>query len=210
MTRYGMAIDTVHCVGCDQCSVVCKMEHNLPDGLWWSRARTQGAVIGFGEGVPAGKYPDTLSMYWFTLACQHCAEPACVEVCPTGASAKREDGIVTVDWEKCIGCNSCVAACPYEGVRTLSGDAPEWFLEFATGDAAMPEHKPNVMEKCTFCVERIDRGEKPACIDVCQACARYFGDLDDPESEVSKVLVEREYDQLLADMGTGPNVYFLK
>lgn len=208
MTRYGMAIDTAHCVGCDQCSVACKIEHNLPDNVWWNRAKTMAGGSEAADGAPAGTFPN-LSMAWFTLACQHCDAPACVEACPTGASVKREDGIVTVNAEECIGCKSCMAACPYE-VRTLLDDEPQWYLEFAVGDQTMPAHVGNTVEKCTFCVERIERGERPACVDVCQACARYFGDLDDESSEIAQVLKEREWDQLLADQGTGPCVYFLK
>lgn len=209
MTRYGMAIDVAHCVGCDQCSLACKMEHNLPDGLWWSRAKTIGSE-GFGEGIPTGKYPSTLEAGWYTLACQHCDNPACVEVCPTGASAKREDGIVIIDWEVCIGCKSCMAACPYEGVRSITKEEPKWFLNFSVGDPEVPAHVANAVEKCTFCVERIDRGETPVCVHVCHALARYFGDLDDPESDVSKAIASYDYDQLLVDQGTGPNIYFLK
>lgn len=209
MARYGMAIDTLFCVGCDQCSLACKVEHNLPDEVWWSRARTASDPDGYGYGLPAGTYPN-LTSSWFTLACQHCDNPACLEACPTGATEKREDGIVAVDPETCIGCKSCIAACPYEGVRTLIDEDPRWYLDFPVGDAAMPAHVGNTVEKCTFCAERIDRGERPACVDVCQAVARYFGDLDDPDSEISKILAEREYDRLLEDQGTGPNVYFLK
>ncbi|MEC4176814.1 4Fe-4S dicluster domain-containing protein [Adlercreutzia sp. R7] len=204
-----MAIDTLFCVGCDQCSLTCKVEHNLPDEVWWSRARTSTDAEGFGCGLPEGTYPN-LSSSWYTLGCQHCDNPACLEACPTGATEKREDGLVTVDPEVCIGCKSCIAACPYEGVRTLLDEEPQWYLDFPVGDAAMPAHVGNTVGKCTFCVERIDRGERPACVDVCQAVARYFGDLDDPDSEISKVLAEREYDRLLEDQGTGPNVYFLK
>lgn len=208
MTRYGMAIDTLFCVGCDQCSVACKVEHNLPDGVWWTRARTSSDPDGFACGRPEGTYPN-LKSSWYTSACQHCDNPPCLEVCPTGATVKREDGIVVVDQSVCIGCKSCIAACPYDA-RTLLEGEPAWALEFPVGDQEAPEHIAQTTEKCTFCVERIDRGERPACVDVCQAVARYFGDLDDPNSEVSKVLAERDYDQLLADQGTSPNVYFLK
>ncbi len=206
MTRYGMAIDTKRCYACNKCSMACKVEHNLPNNVLWSRARTVG-----GEQflTPEGEYPHGLSMGFYTLACQHCSEPACVENCPTGASMQREDGIVTVDYEKCIGCGACMTACPYEGVRTLL-EAPEYLVDWKVGDISVPDLVENTMSKCTFCVERIDRGENPLCVDICHSYARYFGDLDDPESAVSKVIAGREYDQLLADMGTGPNVYFLK
>jgi molybdopterin-containing oxidoreductase family iron-sulfur binding subunit len=184
------------------------MEHNLPDGIWWSRAKTLGTE-GFGEGIPLGKYPESLNSGWYTLSCQHCDNPPCVEVCPTGASSKREDGIVIVDYESCIGCKSCMAACPYEGVRSFV-EEPKWFLDYSVGAAEAPVHLAGVVEKCTLCVEKIDRGEMPACVDVCQSLARYFGDLDDPESEISKVIAAYDYDQLLADQGTGPNIYYLK
>ena len=206
MTKFAMAIDKKRCVACNRCSMACKVEHNLPLGLLWNQALYNGTDRLL---VPQGTQEEGLKTEMYTLACQHCDEPACLEACPTGASAKREDGIVTVDYETCIGCESCVAACPYEGVRTNAKD-PQWALDFKVGDAAVPDIVRNTVSKCTFCVERIDRGERPACADICFAHARYFGDLDDPDSEVSKVLAEREYDQLLLDQGTGPNVYFLK
>lgn len=206
MPRYGMVIDTKRCVSCNRCAMICRVEHNLPDGVLWNRAMTDGGDY---FRAPGGSYPNDLTMKFYTLACQHCDNPACLEACPTGATDKREDGIVAVDYEKCIGCKSCIAACPYEGVRTLI-EAPTYQLDFAVGDAAVPAQVENTVSKCTFCVERIDRGEQPRCADICFAHARYFGDLDDPDSEISKVLASREYDRLLEDQGTGPNVYFLK
>lgn len=206
MTRYGMAVDTKRCFGCNKCSMRCKVEHNLPMDVLWTRGKTEGGDV---FRVPAGTDPSNLAMMFYTLGCQHCDEPACVAVCPTGASVKREDGIVTVDYTVCIGCESCIAACPYEGVRTLAKD-PEYLMEFKTGDQTVPELIANTVSKCTFCAERTDRGERPACVDVCNANARYFGDLDDEDSEISQILKDREYDQLLTDQGTGPNVYFLK
>ncbi|RDC03132.1 4Fe-4S dicluster domain-containing protein [Eggerthella lenta] len=207
MTKYGMAIDMRRCFGCKSCAVACKCENNLPDGVWWNQAKTVGGEV---DDTPAGEAPSELSMKFFTFACQHCDKPACVEVCPTGASAKRDDGIVTVDYEACIGCKSCITACPYEGVRTYIDGEPAWFLDFAVGDIDAPAHRANVVEKCTFCAHRIDRGERPACVDICRAQARFWGDLDDPDSDVSRLLAEREYEQLLIENGTGPNVYLLK
>jgi molybdopterin-containing oxidoreductase family iron-sulfur binding subunit len=186
--------------------MACKQEHNLPVGVLWSRGMTEGDEHFY---TPGGEYPSNLTMGFYTFACQHCDKPACVEVCPTGASSKREeDGIVLIDNEVCIGCGTCIQGCPYKGVRTLV-EEPEWYLEFAVGDSEI-EHRARTVEKCTFCVERIDRGERPACVDLCFAYARYFGDIEDPESEVSKVLAEREYDLLLPEESTGPNIYFLK
>ncbi|WP_315897629.1 4Fe-4S dicluster domain-containing protein [Xiamenia xianingshaonis] len=186
--------------------MTCKVENNLSEGVWWNTARTEGGEYRY---TPGGEYPNDLKMTFFTFACQHCDNPACVGACPTGASQKREDGIVIVDASICIGCDSCIAACPYEGVRTHL-ENPSWCFDFNMGDCAAPTHLANTVEKCTLCSHRIDRGELPACVEICQSQARYFGDLDDPESEVSKLIAERDYDLLLEDQGTGPNVYYLK
>ena len=205
MTRYGMAIDTTRCVSCNRCALSCKVEHNLPNGVLWNRAHTSGGDFFMTPAADSNGY----SMDFYTLACQHCENPACVDACPTGASVKREDGIVTVDYDECIGCQSCIKACPYENVRTLAA-SPEYALDFKTGDAAVPDIVPNTVSKCTFCVERIDRGEKPRCIDLCFVDARIFGDLDDPTSEISNVLASRSYEQISPEAGTGPSVFFLR
>lgn len=208
MTKYGMAIDTKRCTGCNMCSMSCRVDHNLPNDVLYSTAVTDGSDY---FRVPTGVYPNDLKMMFYTMGCQHCDNPACVEVCPTGAAYKREeDGLVLIDNEKCIGCKSCIAACPYEGVRTLLSSEPTYPLDFQIGDHRAQEHIPNTVEKCTFCSERLDDDERPLCIDLCPAVARYFGDLDDSASEISKVLSERDYDQLLTEQGTGPCVYFLK
>lgn len=207
MTRYAMVVDSRRCFGCESCAMACKAENNLPDGVWWNRGVTVGGDF---KGTPAGEAPEELSMRFHTMSCQHCEKPMCVASCPTGASYIRDDGIVMVDWDECIGCQTCITACPYEGVRTYIDGDPEWFLDFPVGDKDAPTHKDNVVEKCTFCAHRIDRGERPACVDICRVNARFWGDLDDPESDVSKLLAEREYEQLLTDAGTGPNMYILK
>lgn len=207
MTHYGYAIDTRLCVGCNNCSMVCKVENNIPNSIWWNRAVTEG---GNQEYTPSGTYPNNLKMSFFTVSCQHCENPACTKVCPVGATYKDpETGIVRQDYDKCIGCRMCMGACPYTGVRSFNWEEPKYSLDFAVGDIDVPKHQKHVVEKCTMCGHRIARGERPACIDICRAGARYWGDLDDPESEVSQAIANHPYEQLLPDMGTRPSVYYL-
>lgn len=208
MTRYGMAVDMKRCMGCNMCANSCRVEHNLPNGILYNRAETEGGDI---FRVPSGTYPNNLSLKFYTMSCMHCDNPACLAVCPTGATYKREtDGLVLIDPKTCIGCGSCIAACPYDGVRTMLPSTLNYPLDFALGDWMVPAHVENTVEKCTFCVERLDRGELPLCVELCPPGARYFGDLDDPSSEISKVLAARQYDQMKVAEGTKPNMYYLK
>lgn len=207
MARYGFVIDTTRCVGCNLCAMACKVENNIPEGVWWNKAKTEGSDNHF---APTGEWPDNLSLSFYTYSCQHCDNPACVAACPTGATHKDEEtGIVRQDWNACIGCGSCIAACPYEGVRTLMEGEPKYFLDFQVGSLDVAPHQQGVVEKCDMCWHRVEKGERPACADVCRQMARYWGDFDDPESEVSKLIASRSYKQLLADEGTGPNIYYL-
>lgn len=129
---------------------------------------------------------------------------------PVGATYKDADtGIVRQDTDKCLGCRMCMAACPYTGVRAFNWEEPQHFLDFPVGNADAPAHQQGVVEKCTMCWHRIAKGERPMCADVCRAMARFWGDFDDPESEVSKLIKNRPYKQLLASEGTGPCVYYL-
>ena len=145
------------------------------------------------------------------VQCQHCEQPACLDVCPTGATSKDEEtGIVSVDSEACIGCESCIKACPYEGVRTLIPNDAGYYLDVVVGEVDAPAHKAMTVEKCTFCKNLIDRGEPPACMQLCPGRARHWGDLDDPNSDVSKAIEGREYEFLNEAEGTKPSVYYLK
>ena len=206
MAHYGMTIDTRRCVGCNACTVACKMANNVPEGIFWTRALTEG---GDAMDTPAGSYPD-VSMRYVTVGCQHCENPACVKVCPVGATYKDpETGVVRQDYDKCIGCRMCMSACPYTGVRSFNWEEPQYHMDYAVGGKDVPVHQKHVVEKCTFCYHRISKGEEPACMHLCVGRARHWGDLDDPNSEVSQLIRDREYKQLLPERGTDPSVYYL-
>lgn len=206
MTHYGMAIDLKRCFGCQTCAAACKIANNLPKELVYNRIQTVGGTY---NDAAAGEFPNC-ELSYLPMQCQHCEEPACLEVCPTGATSKDEEtGIVTVDAEQCIGCESCIKACPYEGVRTLIGSSPEYYLEVEVGEFDAPPHTPSTVEKCTFCKNLIDRGEEPACMQLCPGRARYWGDLDDPNSDVSKAIEGREVTFLNEEAGTKPSIYYL-
>lgn len=203
--RYGMTIDLKRCIGCHTCSVACKVENNLPDGIWWNRVLTVG---GKEMDTPQGRFPH-VQMQFITVNCQHCENPPCVKACPVGATYKRkEDGIVIQNYDKCIGCRACIVACPYNA-RSFNWQKPEYAIEIQMGDADVTPHQYNVVEKCTFCTHRISKGEEPACISACPARARYFGDLDDPNSEVNKVRQGRNAEKLLEEKGTKPSIFYL-
>lgn len=204
--RYVMLIDTKRCIGCHTCSMACKVENNLPDGVWWNRTLTLG---GEDMDTPKGVYPH-LQLGYMTLGCQHCENPPCVNVCQAGATYKDPaTGIVVQDPEKCVGCRKCMATCPYTGVRQYIFDEPQFATGFAVGSADAPRHRKQTVGKCTFCSHLLARGEQPFCIDVCPTRTRHFGDLNDPNSEVSQLLRQRSYFQHLVEKGTNPSVYFL-
>jgi len=179
--RYGMVIDLKKCIGCYGCQIFCKAENATPPQMPWSR-------VLFYE---TGEYPAVRRMP-VPVLCMQCEAPMCVDVCPTGASIKRPDGIVTIDSKKCIGCLNCLIACPYGARHLYPGDE-----EHFPGQGLTPyekvgyeKHTPGVVEKCDFCLHRIEQGLKPACVQNCMTTARYFGDLDDPDSEVSRLIRE--------------------
>lgn len=202
--RYVMVIDIDRCTGCNACAVACKVENNLPVDIWWNRILTMG---GESMDTPKGRFPN-LEMSFLPVACQHCDNPPCVKACPVKATYKNEDGLVVQDYDTCIGCRYCMVACPYNA-RVFNWKKPEYAIEVDTGDPAVAAHQYNVVEKCSFCSHRLAQGLKPACIDVCPSRARIFGDIDDPESDVSKAVKGRNYVKLLEEKGTEPSIFYL-
>ena len=206
MTRLALAIKLDRCVGCHTCANACKMSNNVPDGMLWNRILTEDCEVMDGA---QGTYPD-LSRTYLPLSCQHCENPACMKVCPIGATYRDEKGRVEIDYDKCIGCRMCMAACPYNA-RVFNWEEHERSTGFNYGDRDVPERPVGVMEKCTLCKERIDRGEaQPMCVECCPARARVYGDLDDPNSEISKLRREGNVRILLEEKGTDPQVFYLQ
>jgi len=155
MSQYAIITDLNKCVGCLACVVACKTVNEVPIGKFWNNVLRVGPTQ-VKEGDTSNKGAE---MYFMPVGCQHCATPQCVDVCPTGASYKLDDGRVVVDPEACIGCGLCLDACPY--------------------DARYINDEKGVAEKCTLCSDLVDNGELPQCCTVCNARARFFGDLDE-------------------------------
>ena len=158
-----------------------------------------------------GEYPNGW-VHYQPMLCMHCQDPECVRVCPTGASFHREDGIVAIDQNKCIGCQNCIMACPYSARTKLIEIQPyhpgKGFTPYEK--ATFPRHQLGVVGKCDFCASRLDEGKEPACVQTCPAKARFFGDLEDSQSEVAKLLARRNPKQLLPSIGTNPSVFYVE
>jgi Fe-S-cluster-containing dehydrogenase component len=207
MTRYGFAIDLKRCYGCYSCQVACKAENVTPKGIDWAKC----------VSAEIGEYPQALRQM-LPLVCMQCEEPACMTVCPTGATTKDENGIVQIDKDLCMGCKYCMMACPYGARQTV--DSWETYFPYAEGDLDPYEAwckkewesrrtDYGIATKCDWCMHRVKEGEDPACVAACPAKARYFGDLDDPESEISILIRSERGFQLNPEFGTDPSCYYL-
>ncbi len=222
--RWGMVIDTRKCIGCHACTAGCSMENKLPPGVVYR------PVI----DTEAGTYPNVTRKF-LPRPCMQCEKPPCVPVCPVGATWKRADGIVKIDYDACIGCRYCITACPYqartfdfganwtdnaaagpEGPMSLSAASGyekkpnfEYGEEWTRDNGIIPKSPVGNARKCTFCAHRLDAGMLPMCVSTCVGRATFFGDLNDPGSIVSELSSRANATRLKEEFGTEPKVFYL-
>ncbi len=210
--RWGMVIDLRKCRekdGCNDCIHACNTAHNIPQianrahEVKWLWTEPYATVF---PATQSGYTPQSDAETTVPLLCNHCADPPCTRVCPTQATWKRDDGIVMMDWHRCIGCRYCIAACPY-GSRSFNFEDPRPSIASINPD--FPTRTKGVVEKCNFCEERLARGLKPACVDACPQHGFTFGNLADPNSEPRQMLREHFALQREPELGTGPSVFYL-
>ncbi len=214
--RWGMAIEMKKCIGCNACVLACKAEHFLPPDIFWSRVLIS----------ETGVYPAVTKLI-YPIRCNQCQEPKCVEVCPTGATRQRDDGIVWIDEDKCVGCRYCVIACPYQARVFYEDGKKEYFpgqglSDFEKVGQLLYPHQTGVVQKCNFCLERIDAGlEKglkpgvdreatPACVIACPTKAMHFGALDDPYSDISRLIKEKKGKPFHPEYDTDPSICYIE
>lgn len=197
--RYAMVIDLKLCIGCNSCTMACKAAHGTQPGVFWCKVLEK----------ESGKYPSPTRLF-IPILCNHCQKPLCETVCPTGATYKGDDGLVLIDYDKCVGCKACMAACPYEARTYIEKEKfyfPNTPIPYGVNELRGYE---GVVQKCTFCVDRLKKGQQPACVEVCPPSCRIFGDLNVPRSEVSQLIHSRNASQLLPDKGTDPSVFYVR
>ncbi|MBT5953851.1 4Fe-4S dicluster domain-containing protein [bacterium] len=213
-TQYGYALNLSKCRGYGDCVVGCREENDLPEDGSMDYIRVlemdkgtftmKNKSIGYVEEVPKDE------KYYLPMQCMHCANPPCVPVCPVGATWKEKDGIVVVDYNWCVGCRYCEAACPYEA-RRFNFKTPSVPKEKINQDQhylGNRKRMKGVMEKCHFCVHRTREGRQPACQEACPTGARVFGNLLDPKSDIRWILENKTVFRLKEDLNTQPQFYY--
>jgi len=208
--RWAMTIDASKCpAGCVDCITACHGAHNVPDfgnpkdevkWIWQEK---------FSAAFPNESHPylrESQKKLKLPVFCNQCANPPCVRVCPTKSTFQRQDGIVMMDYHRCIGCRLCMAACPY-GARSMNYRDPLPFIRKTNPD--FPTRTKGVVEKCNFCEERLAMGLKPACVAACKEKALVFGDMENPRSEI-RILLEKRFNlRRRASLGTQPQIYYI-
>lgn len=215
-TLFGYALDVSRCIGCRRCVYACVEENNQsrrPQIHWITVLQMDKRKgIDFHHATPhynPEKVPEE-GRFYFPVACQQCENPPCVKVCPVKATWKEPDGIVVIDYDWCIGCRCCITACPY-GARRFNWETPHIpDAELKTGTEYLGNRpRPRgVVEKCTFCIQRVRNGRYPACVEICPVGARKFGNLLDPESEIRYIIENKRIFILKEDLNTQPKFFY--
>jgi len=208
--RWAMAVDLTKCTAnCADCIAACHAIHNVPnfgnskDEIKWIWKESFASVFPGEHHAYSGEKLQKLRP---PVLCNHCENPPCVRVCPTRATFRRSDGIVMMDYHRCIGCRLCMAACPY-GARSMNYRESRPFIAKINPD--FPTRAKGVVEKCNFCEERLAKGTLPVCVEACRQKALTFGDAEDPRSEIRRLLKTRFSLQRRVHLGTGPRIYYL-
>jgi molybdopterin-containing oxidoreductase family iron-sulfur binding subunit len=224
MARWAMVIDLDKCTGCQACVVACKVENNIP--FIEPEEAALGRTISWMEIITTieGEYPNLRARY-IPRPCMHCDNPPCTKVCPTGATYENPEGLVAQIYPRCIGCRYCTNNCPYT-VKYFNWYKPEWpegMNEYLNPDVSL--RPKGVVEKCTFCHHRLQRAREearaeqralregdytPACVEICPSEAMYFGDLEDANSAVARLMRDTRAFRLMEELGTEPKVYYLR
>ncbi len=214
--EFAYALDISRCIGCRRCVYACVEENNQsrdPQVQWirvLSMAKEGG--VDFSESDPyynPEEVPEE-GKFYVPVQCQQCRNPPCTKVCPTGATWTEKDGIVVIDYDWCIGCRYCMAACPY-GARHFNWGEPSIPQDELNTDMHYLGNRPRpkgVVEKCTFCIQRTREGRYPACVEICPAGARKFGNLLDPESEIRYILENKRILVLKEELNTMPRFFY--
>jgi phenylacetyl-CoA:acceptor oxidoreductase subunit 1 len=211
MTRYVMIADLNRCIGCQTCTAACKHANNTAPGVQWRKVLD----------MEIGQYPDVKRAF-IPVGCMHCTNPPCMEVCPSTATGQRADGIVTIDYDLCIGCAYCAVACPYQARYKVQEEAQAYKKAKMSHEKFREDPaRLGVAQKCTWCSDRIDYGiangltpgvapeATPACVNACIAGALHFGNIEDPNSNVAQMLAENSSFRMHEELGTEPGFYYL-
>ena len=240
MAKWSMVIDLDKCVACQGCSIACRAENNTPavapDQALLGRAMRWNDVfpLPINSEEDTGEYPNVISRY-IPRPCMHCENPPCLKVCPVGATFQNSEGIVEQNYARCIGCRFCTVGCPYS-VRYFNWHKATWEAPMeqhlnpdrveANGVLEGPAPRPlGVVEKCTYCIHRLQKARAqaeaenrdfrpddyvPACVQTCTGKARFFGDMDDPNSTVSHLIKSTRSFRVLEEVGTSPKTIYLR